>query len=126
MITAKFHSQNGHYTSYSLNGHAEYAPHGQDIVCAGVSALFIGISNVLLDTFGALDKSAINENAIELVDANEQTDLLVETLHKSLVDIEKSHPNNLKVHLDDQKRGHQGGVAIFKETDEGVSVRVKL
>lgn len=115
MIEAKFTTKDGHYNSYSLSGHADHAPHGQDIVCAGVSALFIGISNVLLSTFGALDKSTINKKVIEIVNANEQTGLLTETLYKSLIDIEKEHPSNLKVYVNSGE--HQGGSVIIEEVE---------
>lgn len=38
MINITVKEENGHI-NIDVNGHANYAPHGQDIVCAGVSAI---------------------------------------------------------------------------------------
>ncbi|MCH5267460.1 MAG: ribosomal-processing cysteine protease Prp [Lachnospiraceae bacterium] len=37
--------QENQYTGFRMEGHAEYAKHGKDIVCAGVSALVINTIN---------------------------------------------------------------------------------
>ena len=34
-------------TKFTVNGHADYAPRGKDIVCAGVSAVTIGTVNAI-------------------------------------------------------------------------------
>lgn len=38
----------GQYTKVELTGHADYADHGTDIVCAAVSAAVYGISNAII------------------------------------------------------------------------------
>ena len=48
MITAKFKKRNDQIYWYQVIGHAEYANIGNDIVCAGVSALYISVTNTLL------------------------------------------------------------------------------
>lgn len=44
-------NKQGHISSFSVSGHAGYAEHGEDIVCAGVSALaqtgVLGLTQVL-------------------------------------------------------------------------------
>ena len=40
-----FQTSSGKYTGFRMNGHAEYAEYGQDIVCAAVSALVINTIN---------------------------------------------------------------------------------
>ena len=40
-----FQTSSGEYTGFRMNGHAEYAEYGQDIVCAAVSALVINTIN---------------------------------------------------------------------------------
>ena len=40
-----FQTSSGEYTGCRMNGHAEYAEYGQDIVCAAVSALVINTIN---------------------------------------------------------------------------------
>ncbi len=38
-----YRQADGNYTGFSCKGHAGYADHGQDIVCAGVSALVLTV-----------------------------------------------------------------------------------
>lgn len=40
-------SPDGSITAYRVSGHAEYAESGKDIVCAGVSAVAIGMVNAV-------------------------------------------------------------------------------
>ena len=45
MITIRFRKTNDKYLSFEVDGHAEFADPGEDIVCAGVSAIaFMGIN----------------------------------------------------------------------------------
>lgn len=41
MIQVNVEKKQGNYQKFSIDGHAEYAEAGQDIVCAAVSALVI-------------------------------------------------------------------------------------
>lgn len=46
MLTVTFSkNSDGIYHEVCIEGHAEYAEMGQDIVCAGISALFINTAN---------------------------------------------------------------------------------
>lgn len=48
MITIRFRKKNDGYLSFEVDGHAEFADPGEDIVCAGVSAIaFMGINALL-------------------------------------------------------------------------------
>ncbi len=48
MITIRFRKKSDEYLSFEVDGHAEYADPGEDIVCAGVSAIaFMGINALL-------------------------------------------------------------------------------
>lgn len=49
MINAKIYRSNeGLITSFILSGHAEFAEHGKDLVCAGASAVTFGSVNAVL------------------------------------------------------------------------------
>lgn len=49
MINAKIYRSNeGLITSFILSGHAEFAEHGKDLVCAGASAVTFGAVNAVL------------------------------------------------------------------------------
>ena len=54
MTRVTFYTAQGQFTGFEVCGHAGYAPAGEDIVCAGVSAcceLAINILSELNDTF---------------------------------------------------------------------------
>ncbi|MFK2824519.1 ribosomal-processing cysteine protease Prp [Bacillus sp. B190/17] len=38
----------GRITSFTMDGHAEFAEHGKDLVCAGVTAVSFGALNAIL------------------------------------------------------------------------------
>ncbi|APH04238.1 ribosomal-processing cysteine protease Prp [Bacillus weihaiensis] len=49
MINAKvYRSKEGLIRSFILSGHAEFAEHGKDLVCAGASAVTFGAVNAVL------------------------------------------------------------------------------
>lgn len=56
MINAKVSYGKGHYIA-RVQGHAEFAPKGQDIVCAGVSALTMALYKSVTDILGRDDAS---------------------------------------------------------------------
>ena len=45
MIKAVFYSKNNSYFGFKISGHADYGCCGNDVVCAGVSALVINTIN---------------------------------------------------------------------------------
>ena len=52
MINAKIFWQKKRLIGFDVKGHADYAPHGEDIVCAAVSVLAITTVNSLLEQVG--------------------------------------------------------------------------
>lgn len=47
MIKVRVVIPGGKFESLRVKGHADFAPHGQDLVCAGVSAIVVGGINAL-------------------------------------------------------------------------------
>jgi len=95
MIVARF-EQN----KVELSGHAGYAPKGQDIVCASVSALF-GALVLSLDKYASkayrsdigADKSVIEwDFGLDAVGR-----LLIACFKDALEDIESQYPENVRV-----------------------------
>ncbi|RXK18149.1 ribosomal-processing cysteine protease Prp [Macrococcus sp. DPC7161] len=41
-------NDDGRVTEFTMSGHADSAPHGQDLVCAGASAVVFGSMNAVL------------------------------------------------------------------------------
>ena len=60
MIKATFYKKKGTYFGFSVQGHAEYAEPGSDIICAAVSALTINAVNSLESLTS--DKILLEEN----------------------------------------------------------------
>ena len=83
-----------------VSGHAHAAPHGQDIVCAGVSALVqsavYGLERHLGRPISVRQKQ--DEFLLELLEQPDQlTDAILETMLLGLAAIAKLHPASVRV-----------------------------
>ncbi len=109
MIDAVIGFGNGKY-AVSISGHAGYAPKGQDIVCAGVSALtsaflesLISITNrdytdgVFIETGDGLFQVGIRGITDEQTGDNVKT--LVFMLKTGLEQIERQYPDYLEFNM---------------------------
>lgn len=65
--------KSGALIGYQVSGHAQQAPHGEDIVCAAVSVWSIGIANGLERQGVAIDKMADADGYLTVQTAIEQT-----------------------------------------------------
>ena len=95
MIKATFKKSNGSFIEYEVTGHANYAEHGKDIVCAGVSTLFITITNQLL--FKSYVK--MHDQKVIILNPNSIDNALVEALLCGLFDIQQNYPKNITVEV---------------------------
>ena len=85
-------------TSFRIEGHANYAPHGYDIICAGVSALVDGLVNACneiglpigLDVTGGFVE-------VEFMQCNELTDAIYTVLKQGVKSIAIQYPKYLTV-----------------------------
>ncbi len=82
---------------FKMEGHAEYAEHGADIVCSAVSA----ISQA---TLMALKRYSNVHNTVEsglmvvsIVNPNVQTNVLMDMMVNAIRVIAKQHPQNVKL-----------------------------
>ena len=82
-----------------ISGHADYAPYGEDIVCASVSSIVTTIVNCIMN----LDKESItyqddgNVITIMKVNSNEIIDTLLNTMFAMLQDLENQYKKNIKI-----------------------------
>ena len=109
---AFFRRPDGILTGYRAQGHTGYAPAGQDIVCAAVSALtqstLNGLRSVLkapvmfdIDDQGAsLEAELTPEASKEQV---EQAQLLLVTMLEGLQAIERSYPRNVRIFFEERR-----------------------
>lgn len=95
----------GKITKFYAEGHAKFARHGQDIVCAAVSAIsqstIYGIIGYLkIDAKYFVGKSGfltLDLEGVDIGDKREHLDVLLETLAMTLKEMEKEYPRNLVV-----------------------------
>lgn len=95
MIQVNAVRENGHYRTFSIEGHAGYADSGQDIVCAAVSALVINTINSIEEFTDDAFACDCEDGAIKgwefASDVSKETDLLMDSLMLGLENIRKSY-----------------------------------
>ena len=105
MTTITFHMEGSRITGFDVSGHSGYAPEGEDIVCAAVSALTQGTLNGLLNVLKAPvdyhidEKDGILTAALGEVPEGKRAgaQLLLETLVSALQMIEADYARFLRV-----------------------------
>ena len=101
MISIEIYRSTGErITGYAVNGHANTAPHGQDIVCAGVAALsqtaVLGLErhlkrDVKLDI-------ASGKLLLKLTDPPDAlTDAVLESMVLGLTEITRMYPKQVRI-----------------------------
>ena len=95
MIKVHLIKKDDQYISLEVVGHANYAEHGQDLVCAAVSAIVTG-------GFNAFNENDINECSLKegyaSVNVISQRGLVIlETIIVQLKTIENQYPKNIKI-----------------------------
>lgn len=99
MITAKYKKIDGRIKQITVSGHAQFKPHGQDIVCAAVSAATLVTANAIehlaLDHLIDLtvDEGYFN---LTLKESNDIVEKLLDNLEYTLNDFEKQYPKYIK------------------------------
>ncbi|MCD8250267.1 MAG: ribosomal-processing cysteine protease Prp [Lachnospiraceae bacterium] len=101
MIEVSVRKEKGHYRSFAINGHADYAEEGEDIVCSAVSALVINAIN----SIEAFTEDAFTCDCADgqirrwefTSDVSEKTELLMDSLLLGLKNMEKSYGKYISV-----------------------------
>ena len=100
MIRVKLTERQGQITCLQTEGHAGYAEMGQDLVCAGVSCITIGINNALDELAAGSFQTEMREGflKIRLLDTeNPNAQLLLRTAWIQLQTIAESYPEFIKL-----------------------------
>lgn len=92
----------------TAKGHAEYAPHGQDIVCSAVSTVLQGLGNYLKSTdkfynIKILDvKYEPGDICVEFLNnsKNNKIDSVFDYVEETLKDLEATYPEHIKVSVE--------------------------
>jgi uncharacterized protein YsxB (DUF464 family) len=98
-------NETGLIQSFTMTGHALFAGHGQDIVCAGASAVSFGTINAVHELTGIIPEieqgqdgflsCAVPENIPDKV--QEKIQLLLEAMVISLQSIEEQYGEHIKI-----------------------------
>ncbi|GIP31375.1 ribosomal-processing cysteine protease Prp [Paenibacillus sp. J2TS4] len=90
--------------SFSVQGHADFAESGKDIVCAGVSAVTIGTVNAIEELLGIVSDTVMKSGRLtarfpeRLPDEQEEKlQLLLEAMVVTLKSIEQSYGSYITI-----------------------------
>lgn len=89
--------EGSYYNGIIVDGHAEYAEHGYDIICASASAVVIMAYNGLSLSTLVLADMKNGYSKLELLTKNDSSDLLMESAYMTLRELEKQHPDYITV-----------------------------
>lgn len=98
-------TESGTIQSFTMSGHADFANHGEDIVCAGASAVSFGAVNAIEVLTGVVPDVKQGKGGFlecvfpeNLSDATEEkVQLLLEAMVVSLQGIEKEYGKHIKI-----------------------------
>lgn len=98
MIRISFVYQNNKILSFEVKGHAKSAPYGQDLVCAGVSAVTLGGLNAL-ENEDCYEIHAKEGNVSLLVrkEISGHDEVVLETIEKQLESLALSYPEFVRL-----------------------------
>ncbi|MCI5774661.1 MAG: ribosomal-processing cysteine protease Prp [Erysipelotrichaceae bacterium] len=83
----------------NVSGHAEYAEHGNDLVCAGVSCIMFGLCNAL-DMLCQIEAEAISNHIdIKIDQPNRDTQLIMQTALIQLQTMEQQFSQFIRIKI---------------------------
>lgn len=98
--------------SFRIEGHADYAERGRDIVCAGVSAVTVGTVNALETLVGVVMDSRMKNGFLQAAmpqvaepEKREQAQLLLESMVVMLQSIEDMYGNYIRIEQSEKQGG---------------------
>ena len=98
MIKITASRNNGKITSLTVKGHANSAPHGEDLVCAAVSSILVGGCNALNQpNCFAIKLNEGDGSILEISNANEHDYEVLETMLIQFKTVEESSKKFLQV-----------------------------
>ena len=96
------YTSTGEFISLTSMGHANSAPHGEDLICAAVSGILLGGINALKGKNFTL-KSDENKGIIELCNIgkmDKHDEIVIETIIAQLQSVSRDNPKYLKISIE--------------------------
>lgn len=99
MIKVNVKERLGQIESVSIKGHAGYADAGQDLVCAGVSSIGVGLLNALSEMCEDSFECSMNSGDIQIkiTKTNEINQIILNTGIIQLLTMEQSYKQYIKI-----------------------------
>lgn len=99
MIKIRYTKRDSHINYIKINGHANYAEEGFDIVCASVSSIAITTVNALIkldkDSINYIEKDGLLE--INILKHDKTIDIIVENMISMLEELEKQYKDYIEI-----------------------------
>ncbi|MCC8050593.1 MAG: ribosomal-processing cysteine protease Prp [Clostridiales bacterium] len=98
MIIITVWKSDNQYRGFSFEGHAEYRPYGEDIVCAAVSALALNAANSIESLTDDFFEQELSEDGgyLKMIfpdEVGEKTSLLMDSLVLGIRSIQEEYGN---------------------------------
>ncbi|AHI52624.1 ribosomal-processing cysteine protease Prp [Spiroplasma culicicola] len=99
MVVAKLKKDNNFIQEISLSGHANAANYGNDLVCAGITAIVNGALNGLDQMFSEFVELIVLKNDIKIIVKveNKQVQDILEFVKIQLETIAIQYPKNFRI-----------------------------
>lgn len=98
MITIKVNKKNDIIESVTMNGHANYADYGKDIVCAAASSIITTTINGILKLDSeALEYTQGETLEISILKHNDTTNTLIKNMIDLLEELRIQYSKNIKI-----------------------------
>lgn len=96
MIKVNIIKEDDQINKITINGHAEYAKYGKDIVCAAVSSIVITTINAIIRIDEEVLEYKESDNLeITILKHTEVTDILITNMLELLSELEKKYKKNI-------------------------------
>ncbi|MDO5558562.1 MAG: ribosomal-processing cysteine protease Prp [Oscillospiraceae bacterium] len=103
MLTVNFYEKNGKYVGFKVDGHADYAESGQDIVCASVSSAVQLTSNLITQNFGINARVGVDKktNAVTLrvAEIRDEADKILRGFKQHLELVSHEFENTINIYI---------------------------
>lgn len=98
MINIIIYQEDNLLKKVSIKGHSNYAPKGEDIVCAGVSAIGVGTVNAIYEITKQKPEFHSEDGNLELeFPSGGDAQIIAKTMLIQLKSIEESYPKYVKI-----------------------------
>ncbi len=91
---------NDYRKGFTVKGHAEFATHGSDIVCAGVSTIVRMAFNTLRLTNVLTINFAPGDAVINVHEPSDASDIIMQGVIETLEELSWEYPDNIKLEED--------------------------